>query len=525
MNHDALIGVALQRVQRFLQEGRYPAVASVGSNEIGLQTRRIISPVHDQCIGEVGVANVHQLATSISTAESSFFVWRQVPAPRRGEFVRLLANLFRMHKTALAQLITLEMGKTLRESLGEVQEVIDICDFAVGLSRQLYGLTMTTERPLHRMMEQWHPLGVVGVITAFNFPMAVWAWNAALAWVCGDTVVWKPSEKTPLSALACQQLVSEALTQWQKSEPQAHNGKFAGLSVVVQGDGFVGQALAADKRVSLVSATGSTRMGRQVAVTVAERLGRVLLELGGNNAIIVGPSADLDLALKAVAFSALGTSGQRCTSLRRLFLHRSIAESFLAKLQGAYASVRVGDPFDDQVLCGPLVDSNAVKAMQNALQAASDQGGKILYGGDPVAVAGGGAAYVRPALVDIDLQAAIVQEETFAPVLYVGRYDDFNEAMRLHNAVSQGLSSALFTNDLREAEHFLSAQGSDCGIANINIGTSGAEIGGAFGGDKDTGGGRESGSDAWKSYMRRVTNTINYGGQIPLAQGIEFNLP
>lgn len=510
---------ALSFVSRYLIENQYAACVSTAVIEKAAESRLIHSPIDGALIADVAMASPAQMEQAIVTAHETWLRWRMLPAPRRGEFVRMLGNLFRHHKSVLAHLVTLEMGKTLRESLGEVQEVIDICDFAVGLSRQLYGLTMATERPQHRMMEQWHPLGVVGVITAFNFPMAVWAWNAALAWVCGDTVVWKPSEKTPLCALACQRLVDEALSAcgWQHTYPA--------LSTVVNGEAAVGHALAQHKQVALVSATGSCRMGKQVAATVAERLGRSLLELGGNNAIVVGPSADLSLALKAVAFSALGTSGQRCTTARRLFLHEHIADEFLVRLISAYASVKIGDPFDDAVLCGPLIDRKAVQAMQEALASAIAQGGKLLFGGMPLTEGVVGGHYVQPAIVAIDLQAPIVQEETFAPILYVGRYTDLIQAIDVHNAVRQGLSSALFSNDMREIELFLSVAGSDCGIANINIGTSGAEIGGAFGGDKETGGGRESGSDAWKAYMRRATNTINYGSDIPLAQGITFLVP
>lgn len=509
---------SLDFLRPFMCEQRHAAVASAAECLAGVQKRAIHSPIDGAFLSAVGMASVDDMRRVVATSQQSQAAWRLVPAPRRGEFVRQLGQRFRENKTLLAQLITLEVGKPLRESLGEVQEVIDICDFAVGLSRQLYGLTIATERPQHRMMEQWHPLGVVGVITAFNFPMAVWAWNAALAFVCGDTVVWKPSEKSPLCALACQRLVNETLVAmgWQ--------GLYPSLNVVVNGDALVGHAMAQHHGVALVSATGSCKMGRAVAMTVAERLGRSLLELGGNNAIIVAPSADLDLALKAVAFSALGTSGQRCTSLRRLFLHESIADTFLSRLVTAYESATIGDPFDDAILCGPLIDGDAVKDMQSAIRAATEQGGKMLTGSMPLPAGLPAGHYVRPAIIEIDLQSPIVQEETFAPVLYVGRYEDLNEAVGVHNAVRQGLSSALFTNDMREMEYFLSVAGSDCGIANINIGTSGAEIGGAFGGDKETGGGRESGSDAWKAYMRRVTNTINYGSDIPLAQGITFTL-
>lgn len=497
--------------------GIYPAVRSAASSQMSGSTLRVCSPIDGNCIAEVATATSAQVEAAISTAHQCFERWRDVPAPKRGEFVRILGLLFREHKPDLANLITLEMGKTRREALGEVQEVIDICDFAVGLSRQLYGLTIATERPRHRMMEQWHPLGVVGVITAFNFPMAVWAWNAVLAFVCGDSVVWKPSEKTPLCALACTLMVEEAQRRC------ALFDDYSALHSIIIGRAEAGKTLAENTRVALVSATGSCQMGKQVATTVAKRLGRSLLELGGNNAIIVTPSADTGLALKAVAFSAVGTSGQRCTSLRRLVLHKSLADDFVARLVSVYRSIKVGDPRDDTVLCGPLIDENAVLVMQQALREAMQQGGNLLAGGEVVTsgVPVGGF-YVKPALVQIDLGAPVVQRETFAPILYVGTYELFDDAIRIHNNVNQGLSSALFSNDLREVERWLACGGSDCGIANVNIGTSGAEIGGAFGGDKETGGGRESGSDAWKNYMRRVTNTINYGNDIPLAQGIDF---
>lgn len=507
----------LALLQSLAVNGIYPAVRNAAGSQMSGSTLCVCSPIDGKGFAEVALANAAQAETAIGSAHQCFERWREVPAPRRGEFVRVLGHLFREHKQDLANLITLEMGKTRRESLGEVQEVIDICDFAVGLSRQLYGLTIATERPFHRMMEQWHPLGVVGVITAFNFPMAVWAWNAALAFVCGNSVIWKPSEKTPLCALACEIMVEEAQRRCELQKD------FSALSTVVIGSADIGKTLAENARIALVSATGSCRMGKQVASTVAKRLGRSLLELGGNNALIVAPSADVGLALKAVAFSAVGTSGQRCTSLRRLLLHSSIAEDFIARLTAVYRSIKVGDPRNDAVLCGPLIDENAVIAMQQALTEADQQGGKRLAGGEVLTVGvPTGGFYVNPALLRIDLTAPIVQRETFAPILYVGTYDTFDEAILLHNRVSQGLSSALFSNDMREVERWLACGGSDCGIANVNIGTSGAEIGGAFGGDKETGGGRESGSDAWKNYMRRVTNTINYGSDIPLAQGIDF---
>ncbi len=449
---------------------------------------------------------------AIDRAHEAFRSWRSVPAPRRGELVRLFGEELRANKEALAALVTIEAGKIIAEARGEVQEMIDICDFAVGLSRQLYGLTIASERPGHRMSETWHPLGVVGVISAFNFPVAVWAWNFALAIVCGDSVVWKPSEKTPLTALACGKLFERAAARFGEAP--------RGLSEIVIGDAKAGEALCDDRRVALVSATGSTRMGRAVGPRVARRFGRTLLELGGNNAMIVAPSADLDLALRAILFSAVGTCGQRCTSLRRLFAHESIAGELLPRVAKAYAQVKIGDPREATTLVGPLVDAASFDAMQTALSRAKKDGGEIT-GGDRVDV-GSGGFYVRPAIARMRAQTDVVREETFAPILYAMSYSDFDAALALHNDVPQGLSSCVFTNDLREAERFLSAAGSDCGIANVNIGPSGAEIGGAFGGEKDTGGGRESGSDAWKSYMRRATNTVNYSKDLPLAQGISF---
>jgi len=440
-----------------------------------------------------------------SRAVEAFSLWRTVPPPRRGELVRLLGEELRAAKEPLARLVTLEAGKIVQESLGEVQEMIDICDFAVGLSRQLYGLTIASERPNHRMMEQWHPLGPVLVISAFNFPVAVWAWNAALALVCGDPVVWKPSEKTPLCAEAVMALVNRALQRFGDA-PE-------GLMQLVQGERDTGEALVADERIALVSATGSTAMGRAVGPKVAQRFGRVLLELGGNNAMLVCPSADLELAARAILFSAAGTAGQRCTTLRRLIVHESVADGLLERLRHLFAQVKIGDPRQPDTLIGPLIDEAAFTAMTNVL-------------GDRVervdAVAGG--FYVRPAIVEAPAQEGMVLKETFAAILYVLRYRDFDEAIALNNSVPQGLSSSIFTTDLKEAERFMSAAGSDCGIANVNIGPSGAEIGGAFGGEKETGGGRESGSDSWRAYMRRQTNTINYGSDLPLAQGIRFDV-
>jgi aldehyde dehydrogenase (NAD+) len=438
-------------------------------------------------------------------ASEAFQSWRGVPAPRRGELVRLLGEELREAKAALARMVTLEAGKITAESLGEVQEMIDICDFAVGLSRQLYGLTIASERPDHRMVEQWHPLGPVLVISAFNFPVAVWAWNAALALVCGNPVIWKPSEKTPLSAELVMALVRRALARFGDA-PE-------GLVQLVQGERDIGEALVADPRMALVSATGSTRMGRAVAPVVAKRFGRVLLELGGNNAAIVCPSADLDLAERAILFSAVGTAGQRCTTLRRLIVHESIADTLVGRLRRLFRAVRIGDPRESDTLVGPLIDEAAFNAMSDVL-------GERIERVDAVP----GGYYVRPAIVEVERQEGPVLTETFAPILYVLRFRELDEAIALNNSVPQGLSSSIFTNAMREAERFMAAAGSDCGIANVNIGPSGAEIGGAFGGEKETGGGRESGSDAWRAYMRRQTNTINYGAELPLAQGISFNV-
>ena len=477
---------------------------------------RVTSPIDGTLLREIGSATVDETRLAVAAAARAFDTWRAVPAPRRGEVVRLLAELLREHKADLATIVTHEVGKITQEALGEVQEMIDIADFAVGLSRQLYGLTIASERRHHRLMEQWHPLGPVGVITAFNFPVAVWAWNAALAIVCGDSVVWKPSEKAPLSALACHALALRAASAVGEAPPE--------LFSVVIGTAPVGQALASAPELPLISATGSVRMGREVAKTVAARLGRSLLELGGNNAMIVAPSARLELVVRSALFAAAGTAGQRCTSLRRLIAHENIAVELHARLCRAFERVPIGDPRDPGTLMGPLIDRAAFEGMQKALATAKSEGGKV-WGGEPVTsgVPAGGA-YVRPAIVEIDANTGIVKEETFAPILYFMRYRTLDEAIRIQNGVPQGLASSIFTDDLREAEVFCSAVGSDCGIANVNIGTSGAEIGGAFGGEKDTGGGRESGSDAWKNYMRRATNTVNYGTDLPLAQGIRFEI-
>ena len=461
-----------------------------------------LSPIDGKVIGHVTVGDPER---ACAAAAEAFEKWRLVPAPRRGELVRLLGEELRAAKPDLARMITLEAGKIIAESLGEVQETIDICDFAVGLSRQLHGLTIASERPEHRMMEQWHPLGSVLVISAFNFPVAVWAWNAALALVCGDPVIWKPSEKTPLCAEVVMVLVMRALEKFA--------GAPDGLVQLVQGERQIGEALVDDPRVALVSATGSTAMGRSVGPRVAQRFGRALLELGGNNATIVCPSADLELAARAIIFSAAGTAGQRCTTLRRLIVHDSIADELVRRVSELFANARVGDPREPETLVGPLIDGAAFDGMRQVL-------GEKVERVDAVR----GGFYVRPAIVEVATQEGSVLKETFAPILYVLRYRDFEEAVALNNSVPQGLSSSIFTNDLREAERFLSAAGSDCGIANVNIGPSGAEIGGAFGGEKETGGGRESGSDAWRAYMRRQTNTINFGSELPLAQGVRFDI-
>jgi aldehyde dehydrogenase (NAD+) len=475
------------------------------------------SPIDGSLLGRVRSQDPGEVAEVIERGHSAFLAWRTVPPPRRGELVRLFGEELRAAKEPLGRLVTLEAGKILQEGLGEVQEMIDICDFAVGLSRQLYGLTIASERPGHRMMETWHPLGVIGVISAFNFPVAVWAWNACLAFVCGDAVVWKPSEKTPLTAIAVQALFERAAARFGDAP--------AALSQVVQGGRATGEGLVDHPWVALVSATGSTRMGREVGPRVAARFGRSLLELGGNNAMVVAPSADLDLAERAIAFSAVGTAGQRCTTLRRLLVHEDVYEELVRRLQRVWAQVPVGNPLDEDVLVGPLIDRPAFEAMQVALAEAREQSGQVEGGERLLADAYPDAFYVRPALIQMPGQTPVTLRETFAPILYVMSYATLAEAILRHNEVPQGLSSAIFTTDLREAELFLSVAGSDCGIVNVNIGPSGAEIGGAFGGEKETGGGRESGSDAWRAYMRRATNTVNYGGDLPLAQGIDFALP
>jgi aldehyde dehydrogenase (NAD+) len=474
-----------------------------------------ISPIDGESLAVLRTDGPEQVREKVAAAHAAFQQWRMVPAPRRGELVRLFGDELRSNKETLGRLVTIETGKILQEGMGEVQEMIDICDFAVGLSRQLYGLTIASERPGHRMMETWHPLGVVAVISAFNFPVAVWSWNAALAFACGDSVVWKPSEKAPLTAIAVQALFEKAMARFGSDAP-------AGLSQLVIGGQECGAVLVDDPRVPLVSATGSTRMGKAVAEQCARRLARTLFELGGNNAMIVAPSADIELSARAIVFSAVGTAGQRCTSLRRLFVHNDIADKLLPRLKAVYASLPVGNPLENGTLVGPLIDEAALQGMQAALERARAEGGKV-HGGEPVPV-GKGRYYARPALVEMPSQTDIMHHETFAPILYVVRYRTLDEAIAMNNAVSQGLSSSIFTTDIREAERFMSASGSDCGIANVNIGPSGAEIGGAFGGEKDSGGGRESGSDAWKSYMRRATNTVNYSDALPLAQGIRFDI-
>jgi aldehyde dehydrogenase (NAD+) len=475
----------------------------------------VFTPIDGSQIGSINLQGKEEVTARIGTAQQAFLTWRNVPAPRRGELVRQFAEVLRENKALLGELVSVEAGKITQEGLGEVQEMIDICDFAVGLSRQLYGLTIASERPGHHMRESWHPLGVVGVISAFNFPVAVWSWNTALALVCGNAVVWKPSEKTPLTALACQALLEKTLARFGSDAPE-------GLAQLLLGDREAGETMVDDARVALVSATGSTRMGREVGPRVAARFGRSLLELGGNNAMILAPSADLDLAVRGILFSAVGTAGQRCTTLRRLIVHRSIKDDVVTRVKAAYGKVRIGDPRENN-LVGPLIDQQAFQAMQDALARARDEGGVVFGGERQLQSQYPNAYYVAPALVEMPSQSAVVCHETFAPILYVIAYDEFEQALELNNNVPQGLSSCIFTTDVREAERFQSACGSDCGIANVNIGTSGAEIGGAFGGEKETGGGRESGSDAWRAYMRRQTNTVNYSRALPLAQGIVFD--
>ena len=474
------------------------------------------SPADGKKIGEVSSASQSEYDNVIQKAQEAFSKWRMMPAPQRGEIVRQMGEAFRQHKAALGELVSYEMGKSLQEGLGEVQEMIDICDFAVGLSRQLYGLTMHSERPGHRMYEQYHPLGIVGIISAFNFPTAVWSWNAMIALVCGDVCVWKPSEKTPFCAIACHHIISEVLQK---------NNVPEGVCNLIIGGREVGEWLAADTRIPLVSATGSTAMGRKVASVVGQRLGKTLLELGGNNAIIITPDADLDIAIRGAVFGAVGTAGQRCTTTRRLIIHESLYETVKQKLKGAYSQLRIGNPLDQQNHVGPLIDTDAVRRYLDAIEACKKEGGSFVVEGEVLqGDAFGSGCYVKPCIAEAKPHYRIVQEETFAPILYLLSYRDLDEAIAIQNGVPQGLSSSIMTLNMREAEQFLSAAGSDCGIANVNIGTSGAEIGGAFGGEKETGGGRESGSDSWKAYMRRQTNTINYSQSLPLAQGIKFDI-
>ena len=488
---------------------------STGLNtEGGRKSIKSFSPVDGALIGSVSVTSREQYDNVIASANAAFKVWRVVPAPKRGEIVRQFGDELRKHKDALGRLVSYEMGKSLQEGWGEVQEMIDICDFAVGLSRQLYGLTMHSERPLHRMYEQWHPLGIVGIISAFNFPVAVWSWNAALAWVCGNVTVWKASEKTPLSSVACQNILQKVLKT---------NDVPEGVSCIINGDYKVGEFMTKDSNIALVSATGSTRMGKIVNATVAARLGKTILELGGNNAIIITPSADLDMIIPATVFGAVGTAGQRCTSTRRLIIHESIYENVKNRLTKAYTQLKIGNPLDTANHVGPVIDHAAVEGYLSAIEKVKAAGGNFVVEGGIIKGFESGC-YVKPCIAEVQNDWAIVQHETFAPILYMMKYATLVEAIALQNGVPQGLSSAIMTDSMREAEKFLSVNGSDCGIANVNIGTSGAEIGGAFGGEKETGGGRESGSDAWKAYMRRQTNTINYGRQLPMAQGIKFNL-
>ena len=480
------------------------------------QVIKSFSPVDGKEIGTVIAGTGKEYKEIIATAQKAFPIWRNMPAPKRGEIVRQIGDELRKYKEPLGELVSYEMGKSLQEGLGEVQEMIDICDFAVGLSRQLHGLTMHSERSLHRMYEQYHPLGIVGIISAFNFPVAVWSWNSMLAWVCGDVCIWKPSEKTPLCGIACQHIAAKVFKR---------NGLPEGISNLIIGDHTIGALLSNDTNVPLVSATGSTRMGKLVAQAVAGRLGRSLLELGGNNAIIITPDADLDIAMVAVVFGAVGTAGQRCTTTRRLIIHESRYDDVKNKIKKAYAQLKIGNPLDQKNHVGPLIDKDAVKMYENAIKEAVKEGGKVWVEGGVLKGKGyESGCYVKPAVIEAKNSLAIVQHETFAPILYIMKYKTLDEAISLQNGVVQGLSSSIMTTNLREAEQFLSVNGSDCGIANVNIGTSGAEIGGAFGGEKETGGGRESGSDAWKAYMRRQTNTINYGTKLPLAQGIKFEL-
>jgi aldehyde dehydrogenase (NAD+) len=491
---------------------------STGTKQIASKGSLIssYSPVDGELIGSAYSTKASEYEKVITTAQAAFKIWRNMPAPKRGEIVRQMGDELRTHKEALGKLVSYEMGKSLQEGLGEVQEMIDICDFAVGLSRQLYGLTMHSERPAHRMYEQWHPLGILGIISAFNFPVAVWSWNSMIAWICGNVCVWKPSEKAPMSAIACQNIISKVLKK---------NNLPEGISCIINGDAKVGEWLTTDTRVPIISATGSTRMGKAVAQTVGARLGKSLLELGGNNAIIISDQADLEISIVGSVFGAVGTAGQRCTTTRRLIIHEKIYNKYKEKLASAYKQIKIGNPLDSKYHMGPLIDKDAVTAYLKAIEAALQQGGKVLVEGGVLKGKGyESGCYVKPCIIEAKNNMPIVQHETFAPILYIMKYKTLDEAIEMQNNVPQGLSSAIMTLNMREAETFLSAAGSDCGIANVNIGTSGAEIGGAFGGEKETGGGRESGSDSWKAYMRRQTNTINYSNALPLAQGIKFDL-
>jgi len=489
--------------------------AGTSTGRVYLESKNQITsytPVDGKTIANVTTTTKEQYEEVVTASQEAFKVWREMPAPQRGEIVRQIGDKLREFKEPLGKLVTYEMGKIYQEGLGEVQEMIDICDFAVGLSRQLYGLTMHSERPNHRMYEQWHPMGTVGIISAFNFPVAVWSWNAMIAAVCGDTMIWKGSEKTPLCGIAIQKIVAKVLKE---------NNLPEGIFCLVTGDREVGEWMTEDDRIPLISATGSIRMGKEVAKVVGGRLGKTILELGGNNAIIVSENADIEMAIRATVFGAVGTCGQRCTSTRRLIIHDSVYDQFKERLLGIYKNVNIGNPLEPNTLVGPMIDQLAVDGMQKALKEVEKEGGKVIFGGEVLDRDG---FYVRPAIAEVKNEFKIVQEETFAPILYLIKYKTIDEAMSYHNGVKQGLSSAMFTLNMREAENFLSTHGSDCGIANINIGTSGAEIGGAFGGEKETGGGRESGSDAWKAYMRRQTNTINWSEELPLSQGISFDI-
>ena len=509
-------------MQNYLSQLGITSVNEAGSTGMqflqsaGTETRTIISPVNGKPIASVKFATAQDYEHMVKKAGEAFLQWRNVPAPHRGEVIRQYGDVLRANKSALGWLVSYEMGKSLQEGLGEVQEMIDICDFAVGLSRQLYGLTMHSERPGHRMYEQWHPLGIVGIISAFNFPVAVWSWNAMIAAVCGDVCIWKPSEKTPLSAIACQNLLQDVLKK---------NNIPEGVFNLIIGDYRVGEMMSSDERVPLVSATGSVRMGKKVGAAVGARLGRSLLELGGNNAIIISEHANTDMAIRAVVFGAVGTAGQRCTTTRRLIIHESLYDTMKQKLVNAYKNLKIGDPTVEGIHVGPLIDTDAVRNFSTAIEKAKAEGGRVITGGEVLSGPGyESGCYVTPCIVEAENTYSIVQDETFAPILYIMKYKAIDEAIALQNGVRQGLSSSIFTNHIQESELFLSTRGSDCGIANVNIGTSGAEIGGAFGGEKETGGGRESGSDSWKAYMRRQTNTINYSTTMPLAQGIQFDV-